>query len=262
MAAQKLSKVTKKELQAPDEFQESMAKVVEFFRLYGAWVGAGAAVIVIAIIGGVMLSRMSTTRGIEKSDAFLKAASPLAVQAVQKEQQDDADATKKDAEDQQNRARQALADLDKFLADNAKSDLKNLALLAKGSAMLKAGDAPGASAAWKAFLDANPNSPYAWLAWEAFGIAADQAGNRADAEKAFLEMSKVDSGLARAYGLLHLGDLYNPLAKVRPDDPADAAKAKDFYQKGLDALNGPVDRMPGPQLVLRKTLEERAQAVR
>ena len=31
MAAQKLSKATKKELQAPDEFQESMAKVLEFF---------------------------------------------------------------------------------------------------------------------------------------------------------------------------------------------------------------------------------------
>lgn len=260
MSAQKNTKVTKKELQAPDEFQESMGKVVEFFRLYGGWVGAGAALIIVAIVGGILLSRMNTGKAIDRSTAFLKAAAPLSVAAPAEDA--DAEARKKAAEDVRNRAKQALADLDRFLADNAKSDLAGLAGLAKGAAAMNAGDAAAAATAWKAFLDANPGSPFAWMAWEAYGIASDQAGNRAEAEKAFGELAKADPGLAKAYGFLHLGDLYNPQAKTRAQDPSDPAKAREFYQKGVDALGGPTDRMPGPQLVLRKLLEEHLAAVR
>ncbi len=261
MAAQKVSKVTKKELAAPDEFQESMGKLVEIFRLYGAWVGAGAALIVVGIVGGVLLSRLGDSRAIDRSSAFLKAAAPLAAQPNLKEEPD-AEARKKADADEQNRARQALEALDKFLASNAKSDLAGAAQLSKGAAAMKAGDAAAAATAWKAYLGANATSPFAWLAWEAYGIASDQAGNRAEAEKAFGEQAKAESGLARANAFLHLGDLYNPGAKVRPDDASDTAKAAEFYQKGVDALNGPVDHMPGPQLVTRKTLEERLQTVR
>jgi hypothetical protein len=261
MAAQKVTKVTKKELAAPDEFQESMGKLVEFFRLYGAWVGAGAALIVIGIVGGVLLSRMNTGKSLDRSNAFLKAAAPLAAQPAPKEAQD-AEALKKAADAEKTRAAQALAELDKFLAANPKSDLAGAAQMTKGAAAMTAGDAAAAATAWKTYLDANATSPYAWLAWESYGIASDQAGNRAEAEKAFGELAKSESGLARAYAFLHLGDLYNPNAKARPNDPSDPAKAKEFYQKGVDALNGPLDRMPGPQLVARKTLDERLQTVR
>ena len=38
-------RATLKEIKATDEFQEAMGKVVEFFRLYGGWVGAAAGVV-------------------------------------------------------------------------------------------------------------------------------------------------------------------------------------------------------------------------
>jgi tetratricopeptide (TPR) repeat protein len=238
-----------------------MGKVVEFFRLYGGWVGLAAGLVFVAIIGGVLLGRMNTSKAIDRSNAFLKAAAPLAAQASTKPDADP-EAMKTAAADEKNRAKQALADLDKFLAENGKTDLAPLAGLAKGAAAYHAGDAAAAATAWKAWLDANATSPLAWLAWESYGIAADQTGNRAEAEKAFGEVVKSDSMLARAYGYLHLGDLYNPLTKARDGDPVDRAKALDFYQKGADALNGPAEKMPGPQLIARKTLDERLQTVR
>lgn len=260
MAAHK-DKLTKKELAAPDEFQESMGKVVEFFRLYGAWVAAGAALIIIGIAGGVIVSRVSAGSRVDASNAFLKAAAPVGG-AELPDREADAAARLKAAGEAANRAKQAVTDLDKFLADNAKSDLAGLARLAKGSAALKAGDAAGAAAAFKAFLDAAPKSPMAWLAWESCGIALDQAGKRDEAEKAFAEMAKAEGSLARGYANLHLGDLYNPLARVKADEPSDPAKAREFYQKGLDALNAPEESLPAAQLVARKTLEERLKAVR
>jgi tetratricopeptide (TPR) repeat protein len=258
--ATKKDKVTKKELAAPDEFQESMGKLVEFFRLYGAWVGAAALVIILTIAGGVIVSRVSTSGQIDRSTAFLKAAAPVGG-AELPDREADAAARLKTAGEAQARAKQAVVDLDKFLADNAKSDLVGVARLAKGAAALKAGDAAGAVVAFKAFLDADPKSPVAWLAWESYGIAADQAGQRAEAEKAFGEMAKAEGSLARGYANLHLGDLYNPLARAKADDPADPAKAREFYGKGLDAMNGPEEAMPAAQLVARKTLEERLKAV-
>ena len=259
MSAQKVGKVTKKELQAPDEFQESMGKVVNFFRLYGGWVGAGAGLIIVAIVGGVLLSRMNTSHAVDRSTTLLKALAPLAAST---EKPADAEAGKKAAEDEVGRARKVLADLDKFLADNAKSELSGLAMLSKGAALMKAGDAAAAATAWKAFVDANPTSPFVWLAWESIGVAADQAGRRADAEVAFGELTKVEPALAKSYGFLHLGDMYNPTAKAGAGDPVDRSKAAEFYQKGIEALSGDVERMPGPQLVARKVLEERLQSVR
>ena len=70
--------LTRKEIKAPDEFQNWMAKAYEWFKLYGAWVGLAAAVIVVAIIAGVLLSRHAETSKVETSAALDRALAPIA----------------------------------------------------------------------------------------------------------------------------------------------------------------------------------------
>lgn len=245
-------RATLKEIKAPDEFQEAMSKVVEFFRLYGGWVAAGGGVIVVGILLGVFLSRHQESAAIEKAVAFDKAAS-----IVLKPSDPTATAPAAEAPSSEEFAGAATA-ITAFIEDNKRSKLARTAQLAKGTAALQAGDFAAAMAAFKAFAEAYPDSSLALTAWAGYGEAADRAGNRAEAEQAFVRLIESSQTLFQVNGHLHLGDLYHPTMSPAG---ADAAKARDHYEKGLAAVDGNEDDMPPAHLIARKTLQARLRSL-
>jgi len=262
MAARKKDRATKEELKGPDEFQESMAKVAEFFRLWGGWIGAGVALVLVAISAGILLHRMGQSRAVERSVEWSRAMEPLSLAEKQAAEAQEAEAEKAARERIPAQARETLARLDALVAKGLPDTLKASAQFARGAAAMRAGDWTATREAFRAFLDANPGSPLAWVAWEAFGIASDIAGQRADAEKAFQEMARAESALARANAWMHLGDLYHPSLAKAPGETGDAAKAREQYQKALEAVSAPEDSLPVAQLLVRRLVEERLVSLR
>lgn len=245
-------RATLKEIKAPDEFQEAMSKVVEFFRLYGGWVGAGAGVILVGILLGVFLSRHQESAAIDKAVAFDKAAS------IVLKPSDPAAATPTTEAPSAEALAGAVTSITAFIEDHSRSKLARTAQLAVGTAALQAGDFATAMAAFKAFAEAYPDSGLALTAWEAYGEAADRAGNRAEAEQAFARLIESSQTLFLVNGHLHLGDLYHP---AMSPDGADAAKAREHYEKGLASVDGNEDEMPPAHLIARKTLQARLRSL-
>ena len=66
-------------------------------------------------------------------------------------------------------------------------------------------------------------------------VAADQAGRREDAIKAYELIAAGNGRMSKVYALLHLGDMFNPAMKVSDDQPIDAAKATDYYNRANEA---------------------------
>ncbi|MBP7125664.1 hypothetical protein KBD49_04790 [Myxococcota bacterium] len=262
MAGRKKDRVTKEELKGPDEFQESMAKVAEFFRLWGGWIGAGVAMVLMGITAGILLHRMGESRAVERAREWSQALEPLSQAEKQAAEAQDPEAEKAARERIPVQARETLARIDAWIAKGLPGSMKASAQFTRGAAAMQAGDWALAREAFRSFLDAEPRSPLAWLAWEAYGIASDLAGQRADAERAFLEMAKSDSGLARANAWMHLGDLYHPAIGRSPSDAVDAGKARENYQKALEAVSGPEDSLPVAQLLVRRLVEERLVSLR
>jgi len=61
---------------------------------------------------------------------------------------------------------------------------------------------------------------------------------------------------------MHLGDLYHPAIGRSPSDAVDAGKARENYQKALEAVSGPEDSLPVAQLLVRRLVEERLVSLR
>ena len=94
MAGRKKDRVTKEELKGPDEFQESMAKVAEFFRLWGGWIGAGVAMVLMGITAGILLHRMGESRAVERAREWSQALEPLSQAEKQAAEAQDPEAEK------------------------------------------------------------------------------------------------------------------------------------------------------------------------
>lgn len=262
MSARKIKKMSMKEVKAPDEFQMSMAKVIDFMQQYGAWVLAGLGAVVVAIVGGILVSRHQDASALEKSQEFDRAFAPVADQItlepaepVEGDEEGAADAASKKV------LATAADDLDKFAVDNPETSLARLALFTRGAAAMGSGDSIGAAAAYRAYVDAAPDTILRSLAWEGLGIAADRNGKRDEAEAAFAEAAKAPSSLQRATAFLHLGDLYNPTASVDGEKAPDPGKALDFYKNGLQEVSGEPNLMPPAKLLVRRTLEQRIAAL-
>ncbi len=238
-------RATLKEMKAPDEFQEAMGKVVEFFRLYGGWIGAAAGIVLVGILLGVFLSRHQEATAIKAGRAFDKAAA-----AVLTLEDPTAAPEAKDGVD----AASAVKPIQSFIDDHKGSALASTAKLALGTALLKSGDYEGAMAAFKGFIEAYPTSNMALTAWEAYGEAADRAGNMDEAEAGFRQLTESTQPLFRINGYMHLGDLTNPAIQTTGGD---AAKAREQYEKGLAEITGEDDLLPAAQLIARKVLHAR-----
>lgn len=258
-------KVNRKDLKEPDEFQVKMGKAIEFVGLYGGWMLAGAAVLIVAILGGVWLSRHGEAKTITAAVTFDKAFAPVVAAANDSSpsgEEEAADARKKRLDDAKAKAKGAVDGLDKVASQYAGKPLGTTALAGKAAALALAGDADAAHKAYKTVSSADPTGPMAFVIFEALGTAADAAGQRDEAEKAWTEMAKAEGALPKAQAYLHLGDLHAPALKMKAGDPADAAKAKDFYEKGLAALPKDEQALTAGELLTHKTLQQRLLALR
>lgn len=249
MTAASKKKMTLKEVKAPDEFLTSMGRVIEFFQLYGGWILAGAAVVLVAIVAGILLSRRHDAALVEKALAFRGVLGPVVAAADEARDRGDEQA----AEEATKKLAGAAGDLERFATENEDSALAGLAWTARGAALLLAGQARLALESFERGLAAQGDVAWKPVLLEAAGIAADDAGLPEEAERYYAEMAQAGSRLFRAMGYLHLGDLAHPLA----GEPGDAAKAREMYQKGLaevpadEALLAPAER------VTRALIEQR-----
>lgn len=248
-------KLTRKDIKAPDEFQNWMSKVIEFFSLYGRWVLVGVVVIIITIVVGVMIARHADKRALEIAADFDRAVSPVIQVKLRDEQHEDIK-----PEAIRERFTSALPDLDSFASTNPDTPLSRLALLIKGTAAATSGDYNTAMQAYGAFLTSDPSSPMSFIVWEALGAAADASSRRDEAERAYTEMTKSQSSLIRAWAYLHLGDLYNPAARMRPEEPVDASKAREYYEKGEKEVSG--EEIPMAHTLVQKMIQARLFTMR
>ncbi len=240
MTAASKKKMTLKEVKAPDEFLTSMGRVIEFLQLYGGWILAGAAAVLVAIVAGILLSRRHDAALVEEALAFRGAFDPVVAADEAREAGDE-----KAAEEAVKKLVGAAGDLEKFATEHEDSALAGLAWAARGAALLLAGQAGPALESFERGLAAQGDAAWKPILLEAAGTAADGAGKREEAERYYTEMTRAGSRLFRAMGYLHLGDLAHPLA----GEPGDAAKAREMYRKGLaevpadDAFLAPAERL-------------------
>ncbi len=240
MTAASKKRMTQKEVKAPDEFLTSMGRGIEFLQLYGGWILAGAAAVLVAIVAGTLLSRRHDAALVEEAMAFRGAFSPVVTAAKARESGDE-----KAVEEALNKLSGAAGDLEKFATEHEDSALAGLAWVARGAALLLAGQAGPALESFERGLATQGDAAWRPILLEAVGVAADEAGRRDEAERYYTEMTRAGSRLFRAMGYLHLGDLAHPLA----GEPGDAARAREMYAKGLaevpadDALLAPAERL-------------------
>ncbi len=245
-------KMTLKEVKAPDEFLTSMQRVMEFLQLYGGWVLAGAAVVLITVVVGILLARRHEAALVEEALAFHRAFGPVVVVGEAGE-----DSEKSEAE---GKLSSAASELEKFALEHEGSALGGLAWMARGAALLKAGQAAKALESFEKALAVHGEAAWRPVTLEAAGSAADAAGQRDQAEKYFSEMTRVGSRLFRAMGHMHLGDLAHPMGGAGASS-GDAARAREAYEKGLAEI--PADDAllaPGERLV-RGLIEQRLRSL-
>ncbi|MBM4397791.1 MAG: hypothetical protein FJ087_19140 [Deltaproteobacteria bacterium] len=258
-------KLTRKEIKGPDEFQTNVAKALEVMNLYRGWIIAGVTLILVAIVGGVVLSRFGERSRIDTAVAFDRAFSPvLAATLDRTAPADDEDAAKKlaAAAETAGKVKAAMADLDRFAASNASKPVAKAATLAKAAAAFHVGEAEAAMGAWRTVLGAGSAGAMDFVLWESLGNAADAAGKADEAERAYSEMAKNSSSLARATAYLRLGDLRNPATRAKAGEGGDAAKARDAYEKGVKELGGEESLMGAAEALTKKTLQHRLLSLR
>lgn len=242
-------KMSRKELKEPDEFVVTMIKVADFLKAYGGWLVVGILLLVIAIVGGVMLSRQSEISKIEKASALTRVISPVLSIQSQK--------TPKSEDETRVDYNKTVEEIEKFEVENQASPLGKVATLAKAMALVKAGKHESAVDEYRKLLGGDEGrGSFSFILWEALGNALDSTLKREEAEKAFEEMTKADSKVIKAFGYLHIGDLYNPMMQMK-DEKGDANKAKEAYEKGLKEVAGEESEMGQTQLLVKKSLEKR-----
>lgn len=222
------AKLTRKELKGPDEFQQTVVRVVNFLKDYGAYIGGVLAVAVIGLVGGLLVSRHLRSVEVERSAGFFKSASPILNQLL-KGATDSKDASKQLAE--------AVKGIAQFKEHVSESELRLLADYVEGLGLSRQ-DPSKALARLKAAAEGSVGKVFGFIAWEAFGAVAERAGKANLAETAYSRMQQSGSSLARAVAYLHVGDLMVGSGEVQ--------KAIEAYKKGLGELSGePALMSPG-----------------
>jgi tetratricopeptide (TPR) repeat protein len=241
-------KITIKEIKAPDEFQTFMAKVAEFFKLYGGYVATAVVAVVVALVAGVLFSRHKDAQVVATAVAFQEKAKPLFAIKL-----DENGSLKMDEEG----LKKASVALDDFISKD--TPLSALALFAKGIALVATKDFSNAVDVLKQAL--SKDLPFEFAAAEALGAALDNLGQKEEAEKAYLELTKTPSRLFRAAGYMHIGDLYNPMATLKEGESVDPGKARQNYEKGLEELKGDESLLSPQEVIQKRLLQHRLKTV-
>lgn len=251
MAAGK-KKMSLKDVKAPDEFQTAMVRVFEFLQLYGGWILAGAAALVITIVAGILLSKRHEAALVEDAVAFQQAFAPVLAAGEPGEGEDEKVLREKSVG--------AAGKLESFAQEQGEKPLGGLAWVGRGLALAVSGEPKIAVESFRKGLEILGDFSLRPLVLEAVGVAAESAGMREEAVGFYSEMTKSGSRLFRAAGWLHLGDLENPLA-AEVGGGGDTKKAREMYEKGLEEL--PQDQMllSSAELLMRRMLEHRLAAL-
>ncbi|HNU67884.1 MAG TPA: hypothetical protein PLB35_08845 [Myxococcota bacterium] len=217
-------------LKGPDEFQQYVAKVADFFRVYGTRIAIAAGAVVVVLIAVVLIGKVMKSSSLKTASEFSENFTKVSAQILPNGSMEGLPVANRQEVDS---ARKALAE---FAGRNEGKEIFGLARIGEGIAALQAGDAAGAADILKAVLDGGKLDPaLVAIANEAFAVAADQAGRREDAIKAYELIAAGNGRMSKVYALLHLGDMFNPAMKVSDDQPIDAAKATDYYNRANEA---------------------------
>lgn len=242
---------TKDTLKGPDQFQETVGKVADFFVEYGVRLAIASGVLLIVIVATVLVSKHIRATDIETAAQFSKAFNTVAAEVLPDEQMQTLPVVDKLAVES---ARKTLAE---FNAKNSGHEIGGMAKLGEAIAAIQGGDAAGAADILKPVIDEGKLDPsLASIALQIYAIAADTAGRRDEAQAAFIKMTESASVLVKAYGFLYLGDMSNPEMKLSADQPVDAAKALESYNAGVAAV-GTLEGGSGELTVLANSLKMR-----
>lgn len=220
----------KDNLKGPDEFQQYVAKVADFFRVYGTRIAIGAGAVIVVLVAVVIIGKVMKSSDLKTASEFSGSFAKVSAQVLPNGSMEGLPVANRQEVDS---ARKALAE---FASRNQGKEIFGLARIGEGVAALQAGDAAGAADILKAVLDGGKLDPaLAAIANEAFAVAADQAGRRDDAIKAYEQIASGNGRMSKVYALLHLGDMFNPAMKISNDQPVDGTKANEYYSRANEA---------------------------
>ncbi len=127
-------------------------------------------------------------------------------------------------------------EMNAFLDAHASTDIAATARLVLASSHMELGKYEEALALLEQFLAEQAGSPLLPLVYENLGYACMHLGKTEEAVGHFEKMQSISAdAYLSARALVHLGDLFNPGA-VSAASAKDAAKAREYYQKALEAL--------------------------
>lgn len=234
MAKASRKRMTKEELNAPDEIEVALSKfwdkLVKYKKvLLGAVGGLVAVALLLWVIG---MTTQSSAEG--RSEAMRTAIAPLGGEVGEPDPQLAALPGPK-AEvfpDEAARAAEAKKRLATYVSEHGSDDALELVTLTDANLLIETGDPAGAAAAVDQWLAKYPKSPARIVALEIKARALTAKADRPAAIAAWQELAGAASGEMKADALRHVGDLENPVFA----DAGDAAKAKAAYDAALAAL--------------------------
>ena len=242
MAKASRKRMSKEELNAPDEIEVALSKVWAYLAKYktpllGAVGGLVAIALVLWIVG--MTSR-SGANG--RAHDLRTALAPFRGEVGEPDPQlKDLPGPKPEHfADEQARNAEAKKRLDAYLSEHGSDDAAELVALTDANLLLNSGDAAGAATAVDAWLAKYPESGARIAGLELEARALTVKGDRAAAIAAWQALAEGSTGDLKADALRQVGDLENPVIT----EGGDAAKAKAAYDRALAALGPAPDDMP------------------
>lgn len=217
-------KLSRKELNAPDEFMHASSKVLEWLVSHKMMI-IGALTALVVAIGALWAWRHFSKRvDLAAGDALAEALEVMQ-RPVKGDFMLEVSEDNKPFDTAKDRAKAALEKLEALVKNHSSSKVAKIAPLHIGNQQLILGDADKAIAAYETFLRNKPASEHlAALAVENLGFAYEQ---KKDLGKALEQFEKLAAGKVFAErGHYHKGRIH--LAQ------GDKVKAKEAYQKAID----------------------------
>jgi tetratricopeptide (TPR) repeat protein len=219
------SKLTRKELKAPDEFITVTTKGLDWVAAHGRKLVVAGVALVVLVAGLWAWQHLSKRGEFAASGDFAEALDVYRRPLKGERGADEQDEVRKPFESAKARAQAAL---EKFLAvvdRHRGAPVAQLAQLYIGNCQYTLGEPDKAIAAYEAFLAAPVDQPHLRaLALENLGYAHERKKDHAKALEAFERLSR--EKILGERGLYHV-------ARVHAQN-GDKVKAKDYYQKALE----------------------------
>lgn len=237
--AKRPKRMSKKELQQPDEVQVALKGLWDGLEKYWRYLVAGAAALVVLGGIGTLVASLQESSRQETADELSKALAPLASPIGEPPADPAALPAGTETFESIEAARKAASErLAAFLAEHEGGDV------AKAATFLRSALDPAGVAALEGFLAEEPDHVLAPAGWMAIAEAKAKAGERDAALATYRKVADAATGTLKAMALLAAGDLQNPLAV----EGGNAAEAKKAYEEAKAALLPRPEASPGDLL--------------